>query len=128
MTNPVTTVVIAEDEPLMRRVVRSALDEINCDVIGEASDGSEALEIVHDKNPDLILLDIQMPNQNGIKTLKQILGEKPDAYVVMMTSVDDHQTINECILVGAKDYLRKTMPLEDMMERLLEHVKIIHDD
>lgn len=121
-----TTVVIADDEPLMRRVIKSALDEINCDVVGEAEDGSEALAAVNRHNPDLILLDIQMPNQNGIKTLKQILEARPEAYIVMLTSVDDNQTINECILAGARDYLRKTIPLEEMMTRLLDHVERIH--
>lgn len=126
MNTPITTVVIADDETLMRRVVKSALDEIDCDVVGEADDGSRALEVVNEHNPDLILLDIQMPEQNGIKTLKQILESRPDAYVVMMTSVDDDETIAECILAGAKDYLRKTMPLPDIMERLLGHVAKIH--
>lgn len=121
-----TTVVIADDEPLMRRVIKSALDEINCDVVGEAENGSEALAAVNRHNPDLILLDIQMPNQNGIKTLKQILEARPEAYILMLTSVDDNQTINECILAGARDYLRKTIPLEEMMTRLLDHVERIH--
>jgi len=109
----------------MRRVVKSALDEIDCNVVGEAEDGPDALEVVNKHNPDLILLDIQMPNQNGIKTLKQIIADKPDAYVVMLTSVDDSQTISECILAGAKDYLRKTIPIQDMMERLLTHIEVI---
>lgn len=126
MSTNAATVVIADDEPLMRRVVKSALDEIDCDVVGEAEDGSDALDVVNKHNPDLILLDIQMPEQNGINTLKQILGARPDAYVVMMTSVDDDQTISECLLAGAKDYLRKTMPLAEMMERLVGHVEKIH--
>lgn len=125
MSTPLITVVIADDEPLMRRVVKSALDEIDCDVVGEAEDGSGALDVVNKHNPDLILLDIQMPNQNGIKTLKQVIAAKPDSYVVMLTSVDDSETISECILAGAKDYLRKTIPLSDMMERLLTHVEVI---
>jgi len=125
VSNPLISVVIADDEPLMRRVVKSALDEIDCNVVGEAEDGPDALEVVNKHNPDLILLDIQMPNQNGIKTLKQIIADKPDAYVVMLTSVDDSQTISECILAGAKDYLRKTIPIQDMMERLLTHIEVI---
>lgn len=110
----------------MRRVVRSALDEIDCDVVAEAENGSTALAVVNEHNPHLILLDIQMPEQNGIETLKQILESHPDAYVVMMTSVDDDETIAKCISAGAKDYLGKTMPLSEMMGRLREHVAKIH--
>lgn len=125
MSTPLITVVIADDEPLMRRVVRAALDEIDCNVLGEAEDGLGALAVVNEHNPDLILLDIQMPKLNGIKTLKQIIAKNPDAYVLMLTSVDDSETISECILAGAKDYLRKTMPLKDMMVRLLTHMEVI---
>lgn len=122
------TVVIAEDEPLMRRVVCSALDEIDCDVVGEANDGSEALQVVIDTNPELILLDIQMPNQDGITTLKQIIAQRPESYVIMLTSIDDDTAIAECLRSGAKDFLTKTMPLRDMMNRLLSHVHIIRGE
>ena len=118
---------IAEDEPLMRRVVRAALDEINCDVVGEANDGSEALRIVNDVNPDLILLDIRMPHQDGVTTLKEIIANRPNAYVIMLTSIDDETAIAECLKIGAKDFLTKTMPLRDMMTRLLTHVGCIRE-
>lgn len=125
-TSPVT-VVIAEDEPLMRRVVRSALDEIDCDVVGEATDGSEALKIVEEMSPELILLDIQMPNQDGVATLKQIMSKRPESYVIMLTSIDDDKAIADCLRTGAKDFLTKTMPLQDMMNRLLTHARCIRE-
>ena len=119
------TVVIAEDEPLMRRVVCAALDEIDCEVVGEAHDGSEALKIINEMSPDLILLDIQMPNQDGITTLKEIMKKRPDSYVIMLTSIDDEEAIAGCLKMGAKDFLTKTMPLRNMMERLLTHANCI---
>jgi len=121
------TVVIAEDEPLMRRVVRAALDEIGCDVVGEANDGSEALRIVTETNPELILLDIQMPLQDGVETLKQIMAQRPDSYVIMLTSIDDDKAIAECLRSGAKDFLTKTMPLTEMMSRLQAHKLCIRE-
>ena len=111
----------------MRRVVRSALDEIDCDVVGEAVDGSQALQIITEMNPALILLDIQMPNLDGIATLKQVIAQRPESYVIMLTSIDDDKAIAECLKSGAKDFLTKTMPLQDMMNRLLSHVNIIRD-
>lgn len=111
----------------MRRVVKSALDEIDCDVVGEASDGSEALQIIDEMNPELILLDIQMPNQDGVATLKEIMAKRPSSYVIMLTSIDDDKAIAECLKSGAKDFLTKTMPLQDMMNRLLTHAHCIRE-
>jgi DNA-binding NarL/FixJ family response regulator len=113
-----TTVVIAEDEPLMRRVVRAALDEIGFNVVGEAHDGSQVLQIISDLNPEMVLLDIRMPSQDGIQTLKQIMEKRPGSYVIMLTSMDDDEAISKCLKAGAKDFLTKTMPLADMMSRL----------
>ncbi len=127
MEHSPVSVVIAEDEPLMRRVVKSALDEIGCDVVGEANDGSEALRIVTEMNPELILLDIQMPNQDGVATLKQIMAQRPNSYVIMLTSIDDDKAIAECLKSGAKDFLTKTMPLKDMMKRLQTHANSIRE-
>ena len=127
MEHSPVTVVIAEDEPLMRRVVRAALDEIGCDVVGEANDGSEALRIVTETNPELILLDIQMPLQDGVETLKQIMAQRPDSYVIMLTSIDDDKAIAECLRSGAKDFLTKTMPLTEMMSRLQAHKLCIRE-
>ena len=121
------TVVVAEDEPLMRRVVRAALDEIDCDVVGEADDGSLVLKLVTELNPELILLDIRMPNQNGIQTLREIMEKRPSAYVIMLTSIDDDAAIAECLKAGAKDFLTKTMPLTDMMSRLSTHARCVRE-
>jgi DNA-binding NarL/FixJ family response regulator len=121
------TVVIAEDEPLMRRVVRAALDEIGCDVVGEAHDGSEVLSIITDLNPDMVLLDIRMPSQDGIQTLREIMEQRPNSHVIMLTSVDDDAAIAECLKSGAKDFLTKTMPLTDMMSSLSAHARSVQE-
>ncbi len=102
----------------MRRVVRAALDEIGFNVVGEAHDGSQVLQIISDLNPEMVLLDIRMPSQDGIQTLKQIMEKRPGSYVIMLTSMDDDEAISKCLKAGAKDFLTKTMPLADMMSRL----------
>lgn len=111
----------------MRRVVRAALDEINCDVVGEADDGSQVLQLVTELNPEMVLLDIRMPNQDGFETLKEIMEKRPSLYVIMLTSVDDDAAIAECLKAGAKDFLTKTMPLTDMMSRLSAHARCVQE-
>lgn len=127
MEKPPVTVVIAEDEPLMRRVVRAALDEIGCDVVGEADDGSQVLRLINELNPNMILLDIRMPNQDGIESLKQIMEQRSSSYIIMLTSVDDDTAIADCLKIGAKDFLTKTMPLTEMMTRLSAHARNARD-
>ena len=127
MEHKPVTVVIAEDEPLMRRVVRSALDEIDCDVIGEADDGGQVLQLITELSPEMVLLDIRMPNQDGIQTLKEIMEKRPGSYVIMLTSMDDDAAIAECLKAGAKDFLTKTMPLTDMMSRLSAHARCVRE-
>lgn len=111
----------------MRRVVRSALDEIDCDVIGEADDGGQVLQLITELSPEMVLLDIRMPNQDGIQTLKEIMEKRPGSYVIMLTSMDDDAAIAECLKAGAKDFLTKTMPLTDMMSRLSAHARCVRE-
>lgn len=111
----------------MRRVVRAALDEIDCDVVGEADDGSQVLKLVTELNPEMILLDIRMPDQDGIQALAEIMEKRPSSYVIMLTSVDDDAAIAECLKAGAKDFLTKTMPLTDMMSRLSAHARCVRE-
>lgn len=115
------TAVIVDDDDLMRRIIQVALQGIDCELLGEAEDGVEGVAMVRDLKPDLILVDIRMPNLNGFETLKQIKADDPDAYVVMLTALEDEDAIEECMINGARDYLKKNMPMQDMVARLQRH-------
>lgn len=116
------TAVIIDDDELMRRAVRAALLALECDILGEASDGDEGLEMVRDKKPDLILLDIRMPRVDGTEVIQTMSDAGDNAYVVMLTHVSDGDAVEDCMIAGAKDFLRKDMPLKEMAERLERHV------
>lgn len=111
----------------MRRVVRAALDEIGCNVVGEAHDGSEVFQMITELNPEMVLLDIRMPSQDGIQTLKEIMEKRPGSYVIMLTAMDDDAAVAECLQAGAKDFLTKAMPLADMMSRLSAHARCVQE-
>ncbi len=118
---PSLSAIIIDDESLQRRVVKVALEAIDCDVIGEADDGQSGLALAQAKRPDLILLDIKMPGMDGLEALQHIVADMPDAYVVMLTAIDDETAVETCMIHGAKDYLKKNMPVQDMVQRLQRH-------
>lgn len=115
------TVVIADDEMYVRVVVRSILESLQLNVVSEAADGEEALRVFRDKRPDLLLLDVNMPLKTGEDTLRAILTEFPEARVIMFSSVADQDSVKECLDLGARHYIRKDCP-PDEMRRIIREV------
>ena len=115
------TVVIADDEMYVRVVVRSILESLHLNVVGEASDGEEAVRVFRDKKPDLLLLDVNMPLKTGEDTLQTILNDFPDARVIMFSSVADRNSVEKCLDLGARHYIRKDCP-PDEMRRIIREV------
>ena len=115
------TVVIADDELYVRVVVRSILESLQLNVIGEAVDGEEAVRVFRDKRPDLLLLDVNMPLKTGEDTLRTILGDFPEARVIMFSSVADRDSVEKCLDLGARHYIRKDCP-PDEMRRIIKEV------
>lgn len=115
--------IIIDDDELMRRVVVAALMALNCEIVGEAGDGDEGVQLYRDTKPDLVLLDIRMPNMNGFEVLEALEDEEPAPYVVMMTFLDDEDSVQDSMIGGARDYLRKNMSMQEMVARLERHVR-----
>ncbi len=129
VVNKGITVIIIDDDDLMRRAVRAALSSLNCQVVGETFDGEDGLRLYEDGlrlynelKPDLVLLDIRMPKMDGLEVLQKLSEANEDPYVVMMTFIDDEDSVQDCMIAGAKDYLRKDMSLKEMVARLERHV------
>jgi len=118
----VVRAIVADDEEMIRDLAATALRTLGCEVVGEASDGLQCMEMFEQTAPDLVVLDIRMPTVHGMDTLAALLGRHPEAYVVMLTAVDDDDAIRECIDAGAQDYIKKTQPAGQLIERLREHV------
>ena len=104
-------VLIADDEDYVRILMRRVVKSLHYEIVGEAPDGNAALELYRETEPDILLLDIDMPFKNGIEVLKTIKNEYPDANVIMLTSYSEVDRVQECIKLGANSYLRKDTPM-----------------
>ncbi len=114
-------VLIIDDEPHVRKFVSLIVKRLGATSVFEAGDGEQGLEIFQAELPDLVLLDVNMPRMDGVETLRAIMNVRPDALVVMLTSLANRQTVEECSKLGAADYLRKDMPRAEM-EAALQHI------
>jgi two-component system chemotaxis response regulator CheY len=113
-------VLIAEDESHSRLLLKALLTSMNCEVVGEATTGVEAIALFKQLKPHLLLLDINMPSKTGDEVLKEIMAEYPKAFVIIMTSVADLETIERCIELGAANYIRKDTPIEEIRQTIKE--------
>lgn len=110
-------ILVVDDHPLFRRGVVATLNaQPDMQVVGEASNGYEALERVRELVPDLILMDIQMPDCDGLEATRLIMDEMPYARIVMLTVSDDDQCLFEAIKAGAQGFLLKNLEPEDLAE------------
>jgi DNA-binding NarL/FixJ family response regulator len=102
-------ILIADDHELARRGIRAVLESHpGWEVCGEASDGRETVELASRVNPDLILLDIGMPNLNGLEAARQILAASPDVAILILTMQDSDQVVREVLRAGARGFLLKS--------------------
>ena len=102
-----TSIVIVDDEPIVRMDLKEILCSKNYNVVGEAGDGFEAIEICKDKRPDLVLLDIKMPLLDGLSAAKIILNEELADTVMFITSYSDDALLEKAKKLGASGYLVK---------------------
>ena len=116
-------VLVADDEMVMLMFVVSVLGKMNCEVVGQASDGNEAVAMYREKKPELLLMDINMPIKTGEEALKEILSEFPDARVIMLTSVVESDTVKNCIELGASGYIRKDTSVDEIKSIIREALK-----
>lgn len=116
----VPRIVIADDEMHIRVLIRKALTSMNYNVVGEAANGNEAVDLFKKERPDLILLDINMPFKSGQEALQEIIAESPDTLAIMLTSVSDMESVEKCIAAGATGYIRKDTPLAEIKSMISE--------
>jgi len=108
-------VLLADDHSLVRAGLRALLNEIpNVDVIAEASDGVQAVQLTRQLRPDIALLDISMPNLSGLAALRQLNGAAPATRVLLLSMHDDDAYVTEAIHAGAAGYLIKDCAVEEL--------------
>jgi DNA-binding NarL/FixJ family response regulator len=121
MSTPLT-VLLADDHPLFRQGLRAALDATpSVDVVGEACDGAEAVKLALELEPDVVLMDIQMPEVNGIEATRRILDVRAETHILVLTMFDNDSSVYAAVRAGAKGYLLKGADQEDV-ERAIHSV------
>lgn len=113
-------ILLTDDEAHIRKFIALVLKQFGDPRILEASDGAIAVKLYEQEKPDLVLLDVNMPNLDGLQALEQIKRLDPHALVVMLTSLANRQTVEECVRLGAADYIRKDTPREELAARFSE--------
>jgi Response regulator containing CheY-like receiver domain and AraC-type DNA-binding domain len=112
-------VLIVDDAAFMRMMIKDILSKNGYEVVGEAENGARAIEKFKDLNPDLIIMDITMPEMDGILAVKEIKKGTPDAKIIMCSAMGQQAMVIEAIQAGAKDFIVKPF----QAERVLEAVK-----
>ncbi|MEX0684863.1 MAG: response regulator transcription factor [Balneolales bacterium] len=122
------TVLIADDHYLVRYGIKSVLEKAEgINVIGEAGSGQEAIELYEELNPDVSVIDITMPNLNGIETTRSIIKKDPDAKILILSMHVNEEYLNHVLNAGARGYLFKncgTVELTDGVRAVAAGEKI----
>ncbi|HTV63189.1 MAG TPA: response regulator transcription factor [Verrucomicrobiae bacterium] len=120
MTNKIQ-VLLADDHNVVRQGLRALLDaQPDIAVIAEADDGRHAVQLAREKLPDVVVMDIAMPNLNGLEAAGQIAREVPNARLLVLSSYDDDEYVTQVIRAGARGYLLKQTAATDLIKAVRE--------
>lgn len=116
-------VLIVDDHPVVREGISAMLGkQPDIEVVGEAEDGSEAIEKARELRPDIVLMDLRMPGVDGVEAMRQITATNPEIKFIVLTTYDNDEYIFKGIEAGARAYLLKDSPREE----LFKAVRAIH--
>ena len=117
-------ILLADDHPVVRDGLVAILGtQADFDVVGEAGDGKEAVKLTRELTPDVILLDLEMPELDGVQTLQRIRTQQPDAKVIVFTAFDTDERILTAVQAGAQGYLLKGVPRTE----LFNAIRVVHE-
>ncbi len=122
--SPRTTILSADDHPLIRSGLEAVISaESDLQMVGEAANGEEAVELYRKHRPDVVLMDLRMPVMDGLTAIRAILAEFPDAKIVALTTYEGDEDIHRALAAGARGYLLKDM----MRSELLNVIRTVRD-
>lgn len=110
-------VLIVDDSDFMRNLLREILDGEHT-IVGEAENGIEAVELFREHDPNIIMMDIAMPIQDGIEATAEIKSESPGTSIIMCTSVEQEEMMKEAIKAGADGYITKPFQKPNVLEAI----------
>ncbi|MGY4689437.1 response regulator [Salibacterium sp. K-3] len=110
------SVLIVDDASFMRMMIKDILTKNEFEIAGEAANGQEAVDLYKDTHPDLVTMDITMPEKDGIAALKEIQEEYPDAKIIMCSAMGQQSMVIDAIQAGAKDFIVKPFQADRVMD------------
>jgi len=113
-----TRVLIVDDAKFMRHMIKNILVDLGCEIVGEACNGIEAGELYEQLAPDVVTMDIVMPERTGTEALRDIREKDPRAKIVMITAIDQRERLMEAMKLGAVDYVVKPFEKERVKEAM----------
>jgi DNA-binding NarL/FixJ family response regulator len=117
--NPAIRIVIAEDQALVRRGATLLLSmEPDMEVVGQARNGVEAVELAQLLHPDVVLMDLHMPLKGGVAATREITRDLPNTQILVLTTLNDDETVFEAVRAGAQAYLLKDADEDELLETI----------
>lgn len=107
---------IADDSDAIRLVLKDILTIGDHDIVGEAKDGAETVELFSQLHPDLLLLDLAMPKKDGLVVVKEIIAQNPSAKIILITASDDQKIIQQCLDSGAFSFISKPFDFNNVLK------------
>lgn len=117
-------IVIADDHPLVRQGLRQVIEiEPHLKIVGEAGNGTEALSMIEELQPDAAILDVDMPHQDGFQVARALAASKNPAAIIFLTIHSEEQMFHAALDIGAKGYVLKDSAIDDIVKAINEVVK-----
>ncbi|RSK27037.1 response regulator [Bacillus sp. HMF5848] len=111
-------IMIVDDAAFMRMMIKDILSKNGFDIVAEAADGAQAVDLYKEHNPDLVTMDITMPEMDGITALKEIKKINPNAKIIMCSAMGQQAMVIDAIQAGAKDFIVKPFQADRVLEAI----------
>jgi two-component system chemotaxis response regulator CheY len=120
-------VLIADDASFMRQMIREIIESEGHEVVGEATNGIEAVDLYKELLPDLVTMDIVMPKRSGIDAVKNILADHPTACIVMCSALGQETLVMEALSAGARDFIVKPFKPDSVVSTIAKIIEKTSD-
>ncbi|MBE0467730.1 MAG: response regulator [Candidatus Desulforudis sp.] len=111
-------ILVVDDAAFMRMMIKNILTKYGYEVVGEAENGTVAVQMFKELKPDLVTMDITMPEMDGIQCVKAILAQQPEANIVMVSAMGQQAMVMDAIQAGAKDFIVKPFQQERILQAI----------
>lgn len=117
-------ILIVDDAIYMRTVIRNALESAGHEIVGEATTGMEAVKAYRELHPEMVIMDITMPDMDGVTSVKFIREMDPEAVIIMCSAAGEHILMYDAMKAGAKDFIVKPFQTERLVQVVNHHAAI----